>query len=128
MYQKQHQVLTLWAAACAEKVLPQFEQDEPEDDRPRKAIEAARAWVRGDIKLTEARTFAFGAHAAAREAVRPEARAAARSASHAAATAHVPKHARYAASYALRATDNPTKEREWQRQKLPGTLHSLAYL
>lgn len=33
----------LWAADCAERVLPTFETQHPDDDRPRKAIEAARA-------------------------------------------------------------------------------------
>lgn len=39
--------LALWAADCAEHVLPFFEEKHPQDDRPRKAIEAGRAWVRG---------------------------------------------------------------------------------
>ena len=40
-----HQLLALWAATCAEHVLPLFEQANPTDERPRKAIELARAWV-----------------------------------------------------------------------------------
>ena len=32
----------LWAIACAELVLPIFEEKYPNDDRPRKAIEAAK--------------------------------------------------------------------------------------
>jgi len=34
--------LALWAADCAEHVLPYFEEKYPEDARPRRAIEAAR--------------------------------------------------------------------------------------
>jgi len=43
--------LALWAADCAERVLPYFEEKYPRDDRPRKAIEAARAWARGEIRV-----------------------------------------------------------------------------
>ncbi len=39
--------VALRAADCAERVLPLFEREHPDDVRPRAAIEAARAWVRG---------------------------------------------------------------------------------
>jgi len=39
----EQQSLALWAADCAEQVLPVFEGSHPDDDRPRSAIEAARA-------------------------------------------------------------------------------------
>jgi hypothetical protein len=94
----------LSAADCAERVLSLFEGKYPEDTRPRKAIEAARAWARGEIRVGEARTAALAAHAAARAvAEHPPACAAARAAGHAAATAHMAGHARYAASYAEKA-------------------------
>ncbi len=109
-----HYALTLWAAACAEHVLPVFEQDYPEDNRPRQAVEAARAWVRGELKMNDARKFAFAAHAAAREAINPNAIAAARAAGHAAATTHVAGHSQYAARYAQKATENPEVEKDWQ--------------
>jgi hypothetical protein len=95
--------LTLWACDCAEAVLRLFEERYPEDDRPRKAIEAARAWVRAEIKVGEVRTAAFAAHAAARESDDPTATAAARAAGQAAGTAHVRGHARHAYDYALNA-------------------------
>lgn len=118
-----HKLLVLWAAICAEHVLHAFEKNHS-DDRPRKAIEAARAWVRGEIKMSEARKYAFGSHRAARDATNAEAVAAARAAGHAAATAHVPRHAKYAASYALKASPNYKKEREWQLTYLP-QLHII---
>ncbi len=86
-----HKLLTLWAARCAEHVLQAFEKNY-NDDRPRKAIEAARAWGRGEIKMVEARKLAFDAHSAARAATSDGAIAAARAAGHAAATVHVPSH------------------------------------
>jgi len=39
---KEHEAWVLWAALCAEHVLPYFEKECPTDDRPRKAIEEAR--------------------------------------------------------------------------------------
>lgn len=39
----------LFAADCAERVLPVFEKHVPGDDRPRKAIEATRSYARGEI-------------------------------------------------------------------------------
>jgi hypothetical protein len=95
--------LALWAADRAEKVLANFEAHYPGDDRPRKAITAARAWARGGIKFMEARHCAVAAHAAARQATDPAAVAAARSAGHAAATAHAGGHAKAAASYAVKS-------------------------
>src|SRR3984893_228225 len=51
-----HLLLALWAASCAEHVLDRFESARPEDPRPRQAIEQARAWVRGEITMSQART------------------------------------------------------------------------
>src|SRR4029434_43861 len=56
-----HHLLALWAASCAEHVLDLFESVRPEDPRPREAIEHARAWVRGEVTMMQAR--AAGGHA-----------------------------------------------------------------
>jgi hypothetical protein len=101
--EQDHRSLALRAADSAERVLSYFEAKYPGDDRPRKAVEAARAWARGELAVSEARAAAFAAHAAARAAEDPAARAAARAAGHAAATAHVAGHARHAAAYAVAA-------------------------
>src|SRR6186713_3319557 len=53
-----HRLLALWAAACAEHVLHLFESVQPPDYRPRQAIELARAWVRGEIKMSQSRAAA----------------------------------------------------------------------
>jgi hypothetical protein len=76
----------LFAAACAEHVLPIFEKERPNDDRPRRAIKAARAYARGEIDAAAwdaARAAAWAAAgaaagAAAWDAARAAARAAAR--------------------------------------------------
>jgi hypothetical protein len=69
----------LFAADCADHVLPLFERHYPTDDRPRKAIEAARASARGEIDrkaLAAAWAAARAAAWAARDAAGDAARAA----------------------------------------------------
>ena len=129
--------MVLWAADCAEHVLPHFEDRYPKDNRPRSAIEAARGWVRGEIAMGEARAAAFAAHAAARDADGGAARAVARVAAHAAATAHVAAHAEHAANYAVSAATDAAvaadaaavtaRERDWQYRRLPEHLRPVAF-
>jgi hypothetical protein len=54
--------LRLFAADCAERVLPIFEKKHPNDKRPRLAIQAARAFTHGKIS---ARVMLDARHAAA---------------------------------------------------------------
>ena len=129
-----HRLLAVWAADCAQHVLHFFEQTQPSDDRPRRAIEMARAWARGEITMTQARTAAFAANAAARE-VFGAAKEAALSAGQAVAVAHVAAHELGAAAYAIRAAGAaaPEDEREeagrlecqWQRAQLPSAIREL---
>jgi hypothetical protein len=121
---QEHKSLVLWAVDCAERVLPYFEERYPKDDRPRKALEAGRAWVRGEIPMSEVRAAACSAHAAARDADDASARAAARAAGQAAATAHVAGHARHAAAYAVTAAAalSAAAERDGQYRRLPEHL------
>jgi hypothetical protein len=129
--EQEHRLLAVWAADCAEHVLAYFEAIHPQDDRPRKAIEAARLWERGDLAMADARKAAFAAHAAARAAAQPAARAAARAAGHAAATAHVAGHARHAAAYAVKAAkindDAAKEESDWQGNRLPDRLRLVMF-
>ena len=125
--------MATWAAECAERVLPFFEKAYPKDDRPRKAIEACRTWVRtGVFKMAEIRGASLGAHAAARAAKENHAaHFAARAAGQAVATAHVPQHAFGGAYYALKAiaAADPAhaeakvaKEHHWQARHIPTRL------
>ena len=128
---RDQRLLALWAADCAEHVLPFFEEKHPGDDRPRKAIEAGRTWARGGITYGAARAAAVATHAAARAVDEGAARAAARAAGHAAGTAHMASHARHAAAYAIKAvvaagTDSAT-ECDWQRRRLPEQLRPTAF-
>ena len=123
-------ILVVWACDCARRVLPYFEKKYSNDQRPRLAIKAGRAWVRtGIFKMADVRKISLAAHAAARRAKEySSARSAARSAGQAAAAAHVKEHSIAAAIYAATAKRdgaNPeksdmavAKERNWQYQRL----------
>ena len=129
-----HRLLALWAAACAEHVLHLFESVQPSDPRPRQAIEQIRAWVRGEIKMSQARAAAGFANAAAR-ALRGAARHAAYATGQAAAVAHVAAHELGAAAYAIKAAraaapgcegENAGRlECRWQRVQLPDAIREL---
>lgn len=130
-----HRLLAGWAADCAEHVLPLFTNGHPDDDRPRLAIEAARAWSRGEITVGAAREAAFQAHAAARDASEDAARAAARASGQAVSTPHTADHSLGAAAYAVMAVKlaSPTsdaemvgeREHQWQREHLPEAVREL---
>lgn len=132
-----HRLLAIWAAQCAKHVLHLFEEACPNDMRPRNAVEAAYAWVNGEIEMMRARDFAGTAQDAARE-VKPiseAARMAALAAGQAAAVAHVAAHQLGAAAYAIRAVmeSAPKGNREearlreclWQRERLPEKIYEL---
>ena len=129
-----HRLLALWAASCAEHVLDFFASARPDDPRPRQAIEHARAWVRGEVKMTQARTAAGHAMAAARD-LRGAARHAAYAAGQAGAVPHVAAHELGAAAYAIKAARAGAPEGEgeaagrlecrWQRDQLPEAIREL---
>lgn len=100
----EHLQLGLEAADEAERVLPMFEKEHPDDLRPREAITALRAWARGQRQLgmAEVRKLSLDSHAAARAAKTKAATYAARAAGQAIATWHVPTHARGPAYYAAK--------------------------
>ena len=66
--QNSDRVARLFAADCAEDVLPLFLAVMPDDDRPRLAIEAARAYARGEIDDAARAAAGAAAIAAARAA------------------------------------------------------------
>jgi hypothetical protein len=129
-----HHLLALWAASCAEHVLDLFESAQPEDPRPRQAIEHARAWARGELKMTEARAAGGHAMGAARH-LRGAARHAAYAAGQAGVVAHVAAHELGAAAYAIRAAragaprdEGGTAGRlecQWQRDQLQEAIRQL---
>src|SRR5437762_9317784 len=106
-----HHLLAVWAALCAEHVLYLFESVQPEDLRPREAIEHARAWVRGEGTMMQARAAGGHAMGAARD-LRGAARHAAYAAGQAGAVPHVAAHEVGAARCALRAAPAAAAEGE----------------
>jgi len=118
-----HRTLAIWAADCAERVLPLFMKEHPEDDRPWQSITKLRGWIdNGEFHMDDVRRASLNAHAAARSA--PEgspARFAARACGQAMATAHVKTHSIAAAWYAAKAVwagggnaEGVRLERGWQ--------------
>ncbi|MEJ2868165.1 putative immunity protein [Actinomycetospora sp. OC33-EN08] len=125
-----HHRLALWAATCAEHVLGLFEAERPDDPRPREAIEHARAWTRGEVRMMTARAAGGHAMGAARD-LRGAPRFAAYAAGQAGAVAHVAAHDLGAAAYAIkavRAADGEAagrRECAWQREQLPDAVRDL---
>lgn len=129
-----HRLLAIWSADCAARVLGLFEAAHPDDHRPRRAVDQAYAWARGEISMTEAREAAYAAHDAAKVAAGP-AREAARAAGHAVATAHMADHELGGAAYAIRAVraaagpdardEAGRAECRWQRAHLPDAIRDL---
>jgi len=129
-----HHLLALWAATCAEHVLPLFESAKPSDPRPRQAIAQARAWVRGETTMTLSREAAGHANGAARD-LKGAPRYAAYAAAQAAAVGHVAAHELGAAAYAIKAARAAASEDEgesagrlecrWQREQLPDAIRDL---
>lgn len=132
-----HHLLAVWAAECAEHVLHYFEKIRPDDERPKRAIEAAYAWVSGEMKMMQARDAAGASQDAAREVkeISESARLAALSAGQAAVVPHVAAHELGAAAYAIRAvTESAPKDKkemvrqqewQWQQSRLPDKIREL---
>lgn len=132
IFKPYQRILAIWAADCAERVLPFFEDKYPEDDRPRKAIEKLREWTRtGVFSMSVIRKASLEAHAAAKGRREEDAIFAAHAAGQAVATAHVPTHAFGSSLYSIRAVaanssnvnDGLIKERNWQLQHLRRIVH-----
>ena len=130
----EHHLLAIWAADCAQHVLHLFEETRPNDERPRRAIEAARAWARGEVTMSQSRAAGGHAMAAARN-LSGAARYAAYAAGQAAVVAHVAAHELGAAAYAIKAAREASpeghvekscrRECEWQRAQLPSEIRDL---
>ncbi len=129
-----HHLLTIWAGDCAQHVLHLFEEMRPDDERPRRAIESARAWTRGEITMAQSQAAGGHAMAAARD-LSGAARFAAYAAGQAAVVAHVAAHELGAAAYAIKAAREAALEGQaeeagrlecaWQREQLPREIRDL---
>jgi len=129
-----HHLLAIWAADCAQHVLHLFEEMQPNDERPRRAIESVRAWIQGEITMSQSRAAGGHAMAAARDLSGAE-RHAAYAAGQAAVVAHVAAHELGAAAYAIKAAREAVLDDQaeaagrlecaWQRAQLPIEIHDL---
>ncbi|MEX1377309.1 MAG: putative immunity protein [Eubacteriales bacterium] len=88
------ETLANWAIDYSTKVLlPVWSKYYPKDKRPHDALDAAREWLTGDIKLPQAKAKILECHAAAREAEgNPAAQASARAIGQCASTIHSARH------------------------------------
>ncbi|MGP5071566.1 putative immunity protein [Arthrobacter rhombi] len=129
-----HDLLAVWATTCAEHVLGHFEHVRPGDARPRRSIEQARGWVRGEVSMMQTRAAGGHAMAAARE-LEGAARWAAYAAGQAGVVAPVAADELGAAAYAIRAAraavrpdaghEAGLRECRWQRDQLPDRIRGF---
>jgi hypothetical protein len=85
-----HLIAAEQALAEAKTVLSIFESIEPDDRRPRLALEALTAWMKGNVTEAEVRQAAFDANEAARDVADDAAKFAAKACGQAASVAHTP--------------------------------------
>ncbi|HUN22220.1 MAG TPA: hypothetical protein PK299_03695 [Anaerolineales bacterium] len=129
-----HHLLAMWAADCAQHVLHLFEEIHPNDERPRRAIEAARDWAQGRITMSQSKAAGGHAMASARN-LKGASRYVAYAAGQAGVVAHVAAHELGAAAYAIKAMCETAPngrfeeygriECEWQRAQLPIEIRDL---
>ncbi|MHB1483913.1 MAG: putative immunity protein [Saccharofermentanales bacterium] len=111
--------LVNWAVDYSERVIsPLWSKHYPDDQRPQSALAAAREWLRGSIKLPQAKAAILVCHAAAREAdANPVAQAAARAIGQSASTIHSATHCIGLAFYGALAVayDTLGTDAAWER-------------
>jgi hypothetical protein len=115
--EEDRRLVAAWAADCAERVLPVFEAEAPDDDRARNAVERARAFSRGELTAAGEIRRRFVAGRAAHSATSPAGAAAARAAAQAAGVAHMGAHALGAATYAARAAAMRSADSDHRRDR-----------
>lgn len=123
--------LVEWTIACAQRLLPLYEAHRPGDTRPLEALNAAAAFVRGELSIDDVREKAFACHAAAREVDDPAARAAARVCGQAAGVAHMAGHSRQVPRHTAHAFPGDPSRRDeelaWQRMNIPARFDRYVY-
>ena len=69
--QANRRALILWALELAEETTRELAEKYPEDLRPGEAIDAARAWAAGEIKMPIAKQAILNCHAMAKDLTDP---------------------------------------------------------
>ena len=85
--------LIRWALELAGETVRVLEVRYPDDHRPREAVEAARAWAAGEIKMPLARRAILACHAMAKELTDPADIARCHAVGQACSTVHTEGHA-----------------------------------
>ena len=65
--EQDHRVMVLWALELAAESVAELEEKYPDETRPREALEAARAWAEGKIKMRLAQRKILNCHAFTKE-------------------------------------------------------------
>lgn len=65
--EQSHRTMVLWALDLAAESVAKLEEKYPDDPRPREALEDARAWAEGKIKMRLAQRKILDCHAFAKE-------------------------------------------------------------
>lgn len=92
-----------WALVCAEQPVEQLSRRYPTDPRPRKALETARLWAMGKVKMPQARPAILAVHAMAKELQDPGDAALCHGVGQGCSTVHTPRHAMGLPIYELTA-------------------------
>lgn len=90
---RNRRVVVLWALDLAEQTVEWLEESCPTDPRPRFALEAARAWASGRIRMPVARRAILDCHAMAKELTAPADIARCHAVAQACSVVHTPGHA-----------------------------------
>lgn len=100
---RNRRVVVLWALDLAEQTVERLEESCPTDPRPRFALEAARAWASGRIRMPVARRAILDCHAMAKELTAPADIARCHAVAQACSVVHTPGHALGLPMYELTA-------------------------
>lgn len=100
---RNRRVMVLWALDLAEQTVERLEESCPTDPRPRFALEAARAWASGRIRMPVARRAILDCHAMAKELTAPADIARCHAVAQACSVVHTPGHALGLPMYELTA-------------------------
>jgi hypothetical protein len=123
--------LIVWTVSCAERLLPLFEVQRPDDSRLREALTGALAFSRDEVSIGAVRKLAFACHAAARDVKDAPATAVARACGQAVAVAHMAGHSRKVPTYTAKALagdrDSSDRELSWQREHVPPRFCGYVY-
>ena len=107
----EHKILAIWAIDCLNRILPLFENKYPDEKIPDTAVYTLKKWINAEIKMWEARKYAYTVLALAKSIEKDDKPYSqiVRAASHCLATCHVPTHSEGTAMYVVSAIKHINK-------------------